>query len=126
MNSNRLFCISIFRLAVSALFALLTQSMFSNLANGGRLPKPTRFKNMGRGCVVLDQPLHEVESFLIRLISPAAAGLRHSRGPFSKQALSALTKESAKAKVRNPLLLNILGATLAFVFAEQAQTLNRA
>jgi hypothetical protein len=46
------------------------------------------FEKMERGCVVLDQPQHAMKSRLIMLAPSAAAGLRHSRAPFLKQALS--------------------------------------
>jgi hypothetical protein len=47
-----------------------------------------RPKSMDYGCVVLDQLLHCVESLPIRVLLRAAAGLRLSRGPFLKQALT--------------------------------------
>jgi hypothetical protein len=62
------------------------------LLRGQKVMLRARFKNRDRGCVVLDQPLHDVKFLLIRLISRPAAGLRHSRGPFLKQALSHLAE----------------------------------
>jgi hypothetical protein len=52
------------------------------------------FENMERGCVVLDQPQPAMKSRLIMLASSAAAGLRHSRAPFLKQALSGWARRS--------------------------------
>src|SRR5688572_24829965 len=46
------------------------------------------FETPERGCVVLDQPQHHSNFLPFGNFSAAAAGLRYSRGPFSKHVLS--------------------------------------
>ena len=45
------------------------------------------FENPERGCVVLDQPQQPTKPRAFGISSCAAAGLRHSRAPFSKHAV---------------------------------------